>query len=513
MHESRHDRRAATMAALGTGRFDVAVVGGGIIGLATAWEAARAGYRVALVERGDFACATSSASSKLAHGGLRYLAMGNIRLVRENHRERQALGRLVAPHHVRPLPFLVALRRGGPHGRAAIGAGMLAYTALSGFRDGIGRLVSPATAREYVPALRADGLTGCGFYHDHQMNDARLAVTTAMAAAQAGAVLLNHAEVTGLRTTRGRVSGVDVRDRLSGAEFGVDARVVVNATGPWVDHLRRMEDPAAAPSVRLSKGAHLVLRRRAPWHAAVTTPVDDVRVSFALPWEGRLLLGTTDEPYEGDPAEVGVTAGDTEQILGEAALAIEPDHLRREDVLYSFAGLRVLPGGDQDTSHARRETVISLGSRGMVSIAGGKWTTFRHIGRTVLGRLRGLLPERASVPGAVPLPGAGEPAAIGHVVSATLPDLPADVVEHLVRQYGTQSHELLGLGLRDAALLERVHPEGPDIWAQVAYAADREWAVSADDVLRRRTTLTVRGLDTPEIRARVESLLATPART
>jgi glycerol-3-phosphate dehydrogenase len=500
-------QRARTTALLTTGRFDVLIVGGGIVGLASAWEASRAGLRVAVVDKGDFASATSSASSKLVHGGLRYLAMGNVKLVRENHRERQALGATVAPHHVRPLPFLVALRRGGPHGPATIGAGMLAYTALSGFADGIGRVISPKRAHEYVSALRTESLTACGFYHDHQMNDARLAVTTARAAAESGAVLLNHAEVLGLRTTGGRVSGVDVRDRLNGSEFGVDAEVVVNAAGPWADHLRRMEDPAARPSMRLSKGAHLVLRRRGTWDAAVTTPLDGGRVAFAIPWEGQLLLGTTDEPYLDDPAAVQPTDADADQILGEAALSIGEEHLRRSDVVYSFAGLRVLPGGDGDTQQAKRETVVSVGRGGMISIAGGKWTTFRDIGRKVLAQLRTRLPQASPGPVNAPLPGAASPDAVEHVLTRAVPELPADVAAHLARHYGSVSHELLALGLEDPALLERVHPDGPDIWAQVVYAVDREWAYEPDDVLRRRTTLTVRGLDTPQIRKQVAKLI------
>ncbi|MGP3947306.1 glycerol-3-phosphate dehydrogenase/oxidase [Streptomyces sp. 7N604] len=509
MRDALAEQRILTRETLGRGTFDLVVIGGGIVGISIAWMAARSGLRAAVVDKGDFASATSSASSKLAHGGLRYLAMGNVKLVHENHTERRALGNYAAPHHVRRLPFLVPLYSGGPHGRLKIGAGMVTYSALSLFNDGVGRVISPSRAREYVPALRTENLRACGLYWDHQMSDARLAMTAARAAAEAGAVLLNHAEVMGLRRTSGRVGGVELRDCLDGTEFGVDAKVVVNATGPWVDHLRRMEDPGAAPSVRLSKGAHLVARQNGPHRAAITVPIDDVRVSFAIPWEDHLLVGTTDEEYLGDPAGVTATDADVDQILGEIGQAIPDGQLSRSDIVYSFAGLRVLPGGSGDTKNAKRETVVSVGSGGMVSVAGGKWTTFRHIGTMVLQRIRHLLPDLQVERGPALLPGAAQPEPVHRLVRASMPELPEDVTAHLVRHYGTRSHELLALGVKDPGLLERVHPDGPDIWAQVAYAIDREWGYDVDDVLRRRTTLAVRGLDTPEIRKRVSELIGT----
>lgn len=506
------DRRRVMRDALERGEFDIVVIGGGIIGLSTAWHGARSGLRVAVVEAGDFAGATSSASTKLVHGGLRYLAMGDVRLVYENHAERRALADKLAPHLVAPMPFLVPLYEGGPHGRVKIGAGMLVYSALSRFEDGAGKLISAKKATAMVPALRTEGLRGCGLYYDHQMNDSRLALTVAHAAADAGAVLANHLRVVGLRDVAGRIAGVDVRDRLDGAEFGVNARVVVNATGPWVDRLREMEEPGAAPSVRLSKGAHLVVRRHEPWQAALTVPLDGGRVSFAIPWEGQLLLGTTDEPYDGDPADVSCTDDDVAQILGEAGQAVAAEQLDVADLRYRFAGLRVLPLGDGDTQRAKRETVVSQGSRGMVSVAGGKWTTFRRIGLDVLDQVAELVPEIEVDRSDAVLPGAAHPDSVARVLRASTPDLPDDVVAHLARHYGTYAHELAAVMAFDPALARRIHPDGPDVWAQVVYAATDEWAFDADDVLRRRTTVQVRGLETPEIRAEVTKLLAsTPA--
>ncbi|MBQ1083727.1 MULTISPECIES: glycerol-3-phosphate dehydrogenase/oxidase [unclassified Nocardiopsis] len=507
--------RARTREELTRGTFDLLVIGGGILGTSVAWTATQAGLRVAMVDAGDFAGATSSASSKLVHGGLRYLQTGNVRLVAENHKERRSLASDVAPHLVNHRPFLVPVYSGGPHGAAKMGAGVFLYSALSAFGDGMGRLLSPLQAKRLAPGLRTEGLKSVAAYSDHQMNDSRMAVMTVRAAVDAGAVVLNHAEVRGLRTTRGRVTGADLHDRVNGDDFGIDARLVLNATGPWVDHLRRMEDAAAAPSVRLSKGAHLVLSTPDPWKAALTIPVDKYRVSFAIPWEGHLLLGTTDESYEDDPAEVGVVPSDVDQILGEAALGIDASYLDRDRMTYSFAGLRVLPGGPGDTSSAKRETVVTQGRGGMLSVAGGKWTTYRHIGRTVLEELRKvsavpLAEDMADPLRTVPLPGLASPDAVAQrLIIDRDPGARLDplVARHLASHYGSLALDIAGLVRDQPELGERIHPDGPDVWAQVVFARDREWAVTVDDALRRRTTVTVRGLDTPEVRERTRAVL------
>ncbi|MFJ9587758.1 glycerol-3-phosphate dehydrogenase/oxidase [Streptomyces acidicola] len=511
--------RAETREQLARASYDLLVIGGGILGISTAWHAAQSGLRVALVDAGDFAGATSSASSKLLHGGLRYLQTGAVKLVAENHFERRAVSRQVAPHLANPLTFYLPVYKGGPHGAAKLGAGVFAYSALSAFGDGVGHLLSPAKAAQDVPELRTDNLRAVAVYGDDQMNDSRMALMTVRAAVEAGAVVLNHAEVTGVRFTRGRVTGAELKDRLSGDEFGVNARLVLNATGPWVDHLRRMENPDAAPSIRLSKGAHLVLKRTSPWRAALATPIDKYRITFALPWEDMLLLGTTDEEYVGDPAEVAVTEKDLTQILDEAALSIRDQQLSRDLITYAFAGLRVLPGGPGDTSKAKRETVVTEGRGGMLSVAGGKWTTFRHIGRTVMKKLQAL-PGRplgedfepvASLPRRLPLPGVANPRAVAHRLlvdrPAPGPRMAPDTARHLATHYGSLAFDIARLANDDPGLGERVHPDAPEIWAQVVYARDNEWAETADDVLRRRTTLTIRGLDTDDVRGKVQELL------
>jgi glycerol-3-phosphate dehydrogenase len=500
--------------------YDLLVIGGGILGISTAWHASQSGLRVALVDVGDFAGATSSASSKLLHGGLRYLQTGAVRLVAENHFERRAVAQQVAPHLANPLTFYLPVYRGGPHGAAKLGAGVFAYSALSAFGDGVGHLISPDKARRAVPELRTDNLRAVAVYGDDQMNDARMALMTVRAAVESGATVLNHAEVTGLRFTAGRVTGADLRDRMDGSEFGVNARLVLNATGPWVDHLRKMEDPDSAPSIRLSKGAHLVLRRSAPWKAALATPIDKYRITFALPWEDMLVLGTTDEEYEGDPGDLSVTENDIRQILDEASISVRDQQLSRDLIAYSYAGLRVLPGGPGGTSTAKRETVVTEGRGGMLSVAGGKWTTFRHIGRTVLDKLETLpghplgddVEPISQLPKKVPLPGIANPYAVAHrlLIDGGMPGegMAADTAKHLATHYGSLAFDIARLSYEHPELAGRIHPDAPEIWAQVVYARDHEWAETADDVLRRRTTLTIRGLDTDGIKRRVEELLA-----
>lgn len=505
--------REETREELGRATYDLLVIGGGILGTSITWMAAQAGLRVAMVDAGDFAGATSSASSKLVHGGLRYLQTGNVKLVAENHRERRALAEDVAPHLVKPLTFLVPIYRGGPHGAAKLGAGVFLYSALSAFGDGMGRVITPRQALAKVPSLRSEGLRAAAVYGDHQMNDSRMAVMTVRAAVDAGAVVLNHAEVVGLRTARDRVCGADLRDRLDGAEFGINAHLVLNATGPWVDHLRRMENPGAAPSIRLSKGAHVVMRRPEPWKAALTIPIDKYRVSFAIPWEDHLLLGTTDEEYVDDPSLVRATPGDVDQILAEAGHAV--DGLSRADITYSFAGLRALPAGPSGVASAKRETILTRGKGGMLSVAGGKWTTYRHIGKIVLESLGRILggDDLATILPAVPLPGIASPDAVAMRLftdqesGARMDPL---VARHLATHYGSIAFDVARLIRQDPALGERMHPDGPDIWAQAVYAREHEWAATVDDVVRRRTTLTIRGLDTPDLRTRITELLESP---
>ena len=473
MDEPAVDDRVAAIERLASREFDLFVIGGGIVGAGIAEAASAHGLDVALVDKGDFAGATSSASSKLIHGGLRYLRLGDVGLVREAHHERRVLMRVVAPHLVRKLPFLFPLYDDGPYRPWFVQTGIVVYSTLA--RAKLNGLVELERARKLVPELRADGLRSCALYEDAWTNDGRLTLANVRAAADRGATVLNGAEVVGVRPLEVRVDGQLIEVR---------AKQVLNAAGPWVDHVRRLEDPQAKPSMRLSKGVHVVVDGGEDWGAALTIPHDKVRVSFAVPWEGMLLLGTTDTEYTGSPGDVAVSDADVAQVLDEAGVALDTVGPPRA----TFAGLRVLPGGDGGTASAKRETVFSTGPTGMVSVAGGKLTTYRRIALDALHHagVRGLSRRPRPLPGATGLDRIAWPVELESATRA-----------HLLHLYGSLAVEVLQPAVEDASLLEPIVAGRPDLRAQDLYARTHEWARSDEDVVRRRTTAWLAGSRAP----------------
>ena len=312
-------------------------------------------------------------------------------------------------------------------------------------------------------------------YEDAWTNDGRLTLANLRAAADRGATVLNGAEVVGVRPLEVRVDGHVV---------AVRARQVLNAAGPWVDHVRRLEDPQAKPSMRLSKGVHVVVDGGEDWGAALTIPHDKVRVSFAVPWEGMLLLGTTDTEYTGSPGDVSVSDTDVAQVLDEAGVALDTVGAPRA----TFAGLRVLPGGEGGTASAKRETVFSTGATGMVSVAGGKLTTYRRIALDALHHagVRGLSRRPRPLPGATGLDRIAWPIELDSATRA-----------HLLHLYGSLAVEVLQPAVEDPSLLEPIVAGRPDLRAQDLYARTHEWARSDEDVVRRRTTAWLAGSRAP----------------
>ena len=487
--------RERVLEELGRGVFDLLVIGGGIVGSRVAFDATRYGLSVALVDAGDFGGATSGASARLVHGGLRYLGRGGWRLVRASLQERDIFARRIAPHLVRSLPFVLSAAGGWQSSRCA--AGLLAYAVLDGFRGSLPRFVTPEEAAFLVPPLRAHDLASHAVFHEATTNDSRLTLATVTAAARSGAVVANYLRATMLDLVPDSISHVMLRGPEG--EVTVRCRAVVNATGPWVDRLRAMEDPDSEPIARLSKGVHVVLRPDEPWRAAAAVSLEGGRHLYAVPCEGTLLLGTTDEEYEGDPAGVAAEAGDLSYLLGTAGRFLNPEKLGEERVISVFAGLRVLPRGEDQTLLASRDHLLSVGPAGMVSVAGGKLTTHRLMARDALRILPdGVRPRRVSLSDA-PLSGA---------VSQDLHSrFDGSTVDHLLHLYGGETGRLLAYLEESSDAIDQITPGAPDLWAQVYHAVREEWAVTVDDIIYRRTTLGLRGFDTPEIRRSVSALL------
>lgn len=493
----------ASLRDLASRRVDLLVIGGGITGAGVARDAALRGLDVALIDGQDFGAGTSSRSSRLIHGGLRYLEHGQLHLVFEALRERRILLQL-APHLVRPLPFVVPIFRGDRVPRWKASLGLVLYDLLAG-RGNVRRhrTLGKRALLELEPLLRERGLTGGALYHDAQCDDARLTIATVRAAALHGALVANHVAAASLVRDGTRVVGAHLRDRITGAEGEIRARLVVNATGPWSDALRRLEDPGAAPILRPTKGSHAVVRaaRVGNRHAVIFTSPVDGRVMFVLPWGDWTYIGTTDTDTTESPETVRATEEDLVYLLRSANALYPGAHLDPEDVVSSWSGLRPLLAADPASSASAlsREHRILRGPGGMITVAGGKLTTFRRMAAEVVDRVTKEL-ARPAGPGrqrseAEPLPG-GEAATSEGFRSAGLElGLPEATVEHLLRQHGGETPAIYTLCRERPALAEPLHPEHPAIAAQVVFAVRREFAVTSEDVLQRRIRLVHETMD------------------
>ncbi len=497
-----HRTRSAALDAMAADPVDVLVIGGGITGAGIARDAALRGFRTALVEKSDIAAGTSSRSSRLIHGGLRYLEHYDFRLVFEASRERRVLLR-IAPHLVRPLPFLFPCYRGGRVPAWKLRAGMWLYDLLAAFRNvKRHRWLGPREVRRIEPGLRDRELQGAALYYDAQTDDARLALATMRAAAQAGALVATYVDAIALLKPDGRIGGATVRDALTGRTLHVRALVVVNATGPWVDALRRLDDPRAVPLLRPSKGAHVAVPRTRIGHTnaiTLTSPLDG-RVMFVLPWGDLSYIGTTETDDAGlpSPEETYASLGDVVYLLRSANALFPNARLAPQDVRSTWAGLRPLLAPDKDLSATQvsREHRVVESVSGLITIAGGKLTTYRVMARDVADRvaqrlhaLEGRpLPPRPRTD-EIALPG-GETADLdGLAKAAEQRGVPEPTARHLVAKYGSESAAVLNLVDRDRTLGAAILPGRPEIWAEVTHAVEREMALRLSDVLIRRLHL------------------------
>lgn len=495
-----HQTRAAALASMAANPVDVLVIGGGIAGAGIARDAALRGFRTALVDKGDFGAGTSSQSSRLVHGGIRYLEQGALRLVFEASHERRVLLK-IAPHLVRPLAFLFPVYRGARVPAWKLRAGMWLYDLLSAFRNvHRHRWVRLKKLRRIEPELRDRDLRGAAMYWDAQTDDARLVLANVRSAARAGALVANYAAVTSLLKPDGRVSGATVRDALSGETRTIRALVVVNATGPWADQLRRLDDPASPPLLRTTKGAHVAVPRVRIGHVHAVTLFSQIdgRVMFVLPWGSLSYIGTTDTDADTAPDDVRVTAADVTYLLRSANAAFPNAHLSPSDVVSAWVGLRPLLREDEraNPSQVSREHTIEESAQGLLTIAGGKLTTYRIMAEEVVDRVAQKLhqldgrPKAPAPPtGSTPLPG-GEAADLEVLVeSARARGASEETARHLVAFYGSEAAAVLNLVDRDRALGEPMVTGRPEIWAEVAHAVEREMALRLQDVLIRRLHL------------------------
>jgi len=520
--------------------YDILVIGGGITGASIAWDASLRGLSVGLIEKDDFAHATTSGSSKMVHGGLRYLINGELKLVRESLRERR-IWENIAPHMVRPLPFIIPTYGWGMRSGIVLSIGLAFYDLLSFDRNFLSdddkklpgyRSISRGSALQMMPHFSKQGLTGAKIYYDCQMfSPERLCLECIEGAVEYGADAANYAEATsflisGVLDQGAKVEGVRTRDRLSGGEYELKAKLVVNAAGPWADRVMGLAKDGE-PSRRLirSKGIHLITRAFTQDHALAIQSVTGGHF-FVIPWRGHTLIGTTDVVFADDPDQLGVSEKDISDFLRVVNGSLPGLNLARGDVKHFYAGLRPLvdqspaQGGPKDSYNASRAAeIVDHGKldaiEGFISAIGGKWTTSRHLAEQVVDLALHKLSRRIkSETHCTPTYG-GEIGRLKSFMARAVKrhaHLPRESVENLCRFYGSRIDDVLATadekpGER-GALLQRLKGSVPDLAVQIAYAVRHEMALHLTDVLFRRTGLGTLGHPGAELLDEVASLMA-----
>lgn len=498
--------------------YDIVIIGGGITGAGAARDAALRGLRVALFEKGDFACGTSSKSSKLIHGGLRYLEQAELGLVFESVSERLVQMHM-APHLVRPLPFLVPVFEDSRVGLELMNVGLWMYDTLALFRSPKlhKTMRGPEKVQEMEPDIRTEGLTGAIEYYDCGTDDSRLVLENILSAVQAGARCESYTEVVEIQRQRGKVSAVLVRDTITGTEKVVECASVVMATGPWSDKtIPEIGAGMSTPLLSPTKGVHLVFKHeKLPLQRALTimSPIDG-RVMFAIPWRGRTVIGTTDTYFDGDPNEVHTDAEDVEYLCKSANFLFPKANFRTEDVISTWAGLRPLIHEEADSaSDVSREHQIYVNDDGVILIAGGKLTTYRLMAKDLVkATIRWLRDHKNDIfadrelkrprTKKRPLPGgvgfhdpSDKSVQILAESIAKESSLPLELTEHWAFTYGSRARELAHLVADDPKLLEPLQSDLPHTWAEIEFAIRNELVRTVDDLLARRVPLLLLGLD------------------
>jgi len=499
-----NDERDAALAAMAVQEYQVLVVGGGVVGAGVALDAATRGLSVGLVEARDFASGTSSRSSKLIHGGLRYLEQLNFALVREALTERALLLQRIAPHLIRPVSFLYPLTHRGGWERAYVGAGVRLYDLL-GFSLGqvrglpAHRQLTRRAALELAPGLKRSAVHGAIRYWDAQVDDARFVITVLRTAASYGAMVASRTQVTGFLREGERVTGVRAVDLETGAELEIRAQQVVNATGVWTDEIQALVGGRGMINVRASKGIHLVVPRdriHSSTGIIVRTPDS---VLFVIPWGRHWIIGTTDTDWSLDKAHPAASRSDIDYVLGQVNRVLRVP-LTSDDVEGVYAGLRpLLSGESEETSKLSREHTVAHPVPGLVMIAGGKYTTYRLMARdavdAVVHGLDGRVPR--SCTDQVPLVGAEGFQALwnSRYQMARVSGLHVARIEHLLHRYGTLIGEVLGLIEADPGLGRPLTGADDYLRAEIVYAASHEGARHLYDALARRTHITIETWD------------------
>jgi len=478
---------------------DVLLIGGGINGAGIARDLALRGLNVVLVERDDFGSGTSSASTKLVHGGLRYLENRDFSLVFESCRERRIL-QDIAPHLVGPLPFFIPVYAGDPRPLWMIRLGMWVYDLLALFRNNRHhQILSADKATRLEPALHREGLQGVARYWDCRMDDARLCLENVLAAREAGARVVNYCQAIALKKHRGRLGSALLRDTESGQEFELHARCIVNATGPWLDRVAALAGEKKS-RLRPTRGTHIVVQRLNHGDEALyMTAGRDNRLFFVVPWGNFSLIGTTDTPDDSEPSQVTPSLDDIDYLLTEAARHLKLPRLGRSDIIAAFSGLRPLIAEDQEKAgKISREHRIFIDSSGLISVGGGKYTTYRslaaEVSDTVCARL-GRKNEPA-LTGKIPLPG-GVTGRFDSFLRRTLPglckrlDLEDGQGEQLLRRYGSRINQLEPFLASRQDWAKPVVPGSSLLAGEIPFAVRLEFARTPWDILRRRTPLAL----------------------